>query len=217
MRKFLAILASGSALAATPALAQADGTFTGPRVEALVGYDVTKAGSSIDNEANDDDDQSADGLLYGIGAGFDIDTGGVVLGVEGEFTESSAKTDVDDGDFEDFSLGNVKTGRDLYVGGRIGVRATPATLVYAKGGYTNAKFDVLSSDGTTELETDVKADGWRLGAGAEQALGPNSFAKLEYRYSKYGEAKVDYGDVATDEFDIDLDRHQVVAGVGFRF
>jgi outer membrane immunogenic protein len=222
MKKFLSVLASGSALAAAmsaaPALAQDESTFTGPRVEALVGYDVTKAGSSVDDDTNDDNDQSIDGLLYGIGAGFDFAVGNAVVGVEGEYTDSTAKADFDDdGDFEDTTLGRVKTGRDLYVGARAGIRATPRTLVYAKGGYTNAKFDVLANDGETELEADVKADGWRAGAGVEQAMGENAFAKLEYRYSKYGEAKVDFGDTATDEFDVDLDRHQVVAGVGVRF
>jgi outer membrane immunogenic protein len=218
MRNFLVILAAGSALAGTPALAQiVDSPFSGPRVEALVGYDATKAGSSIDNDVDEDDDQTSDGLLYGIGAGYDIDTGGVVLGVEGEFTESTAKTGSNNGDPENFSFGRVKTGRDLYVGGRVGVKATPSTLVYAKGGYTNARFDTLATDGETELEADFDTDGWRLGAGVETLLGPNSFAKVEYRYSKYGEAEVDFGPGETDRFDVDLDRHQVVAGVGFRF
>lgn len=219
MRNYLAILAAGSALATSPAWAQpsTDAVFTGPRVEAIVGYDTTRAGSSVDNDANDDDDQSSDGLLYGAGAGFDFAAGRMVLGVEGEYTDSTAKTKVDDGDFEDFGLGRVKTGRDLYVGGRVGVLATPRTLVYGKAGYSNARFDVLASDGDTELDVDVDADGWRLGAGVEQAVASNSFVKIEYRYSKYGDAEVDYGDLESQKFDVDLDRHQVVGSVGFRF
>lgn len=218
MRKLFVILASGSVLAATPALAQNDSTFTGPRVEAIVGYDVAKAGSSVDNDVNEDDDESVDGLLYGIGAGYDVDVGGVVLGVEGEYTDSTGKTDFnDDGDFEGFGLGNVKTGRDLYVGARAGIRAAPSTLVYVKGGYTNAEFDVLASDGETELETEFDTDGWRLGAGVEQAIGSNTFGKLEYRYSKYGNAEVDFDGGESDDFDVDLDRHQIVASFGVRF
>ena len=217
MRNILAILAAGSALAATPVLAQ-ETTFTGPRVEAIVGYDVTKAGSSVDNDTSDSDDQSIDGLLYGVGAGYDFAAGNLVVGVEGEFTESTAKTGYDRGDFEGFGFGNVKTGRDLYVGGRVGVRAAPRTLVYAKGGYTNARFDVLASDGTTELDSNIDTDGWRLGAGIEQAIASNSFAKIEYRYSNYGEGEIDYQDGPdSGRFDLDLDRHQVVGSVGFRF
>lgn len=219
MKKLALILASGCAMAAVPAVAQeVDSTFTGPRVEAIVGYDVTQAGSSVDNDTTSSDDESIDGLLYGVGAGFDFAAGGVVLGVEGEYTDSTAKTGFDRGDFEGFGLGNVKAGRDLYVGGRVGFIAAPKTLIYAKAGYTNARFDVLSSDGTTETRTDIDTDGWRLGAGVEQAVGENSFAKLEYRYSKYGEGEVDFvNGPDSGRFDLDLDRHQVVASVGLRF
>jgi len=219
MKKFALILASGAAIVAVPAFAQeVDSTFTGPRVEAIIGYDVTQAGSSVDNDTTQSDDESIDGLLYGIGAGFDFAMGGVVLGVEGEYTESTAKTGFDNGDFEGFGFGNVKTGRDLYVGGRVGFKAAPQTLVYAKAGYTNARFDVLASDGTTELKTNFDTDGYRLGAGVEQAISENTFAKIEYRYSKYSEGEIDYPvGTDSDRFDIDLDRHQVVASVGLRF
>ena len=63
------------------------------------------------------------------------------------------------------------------------------------------------------------ADGYRVGAGVEYALTGQSFVKLEYRYSNYSDAEIDFGGDApnTDNFDIDTDRHQVVAGVGFRF
>lgn len=222
MKKLVAILASGSALVAAgtavPAMAQDNSTFTGPRVEALVGYDVTKAGSSVDNDTTDNGKESIDGAVYGIGAGYDFAVGRAVVGIEGEFTESSAKTEYDSGDFENFGFGNVKAGRDLYIGARAGFLATPRTLIYAKGGYTNAKFNVLASDGTTELKTDIDTDGWRAGAGVEQAIGPNTFVKAEYRYSNYGKAEVDYRDGPdSGRFDIDLDRHQVMAGVGLRF
>ena len=221
MKKIAPLLAAGAAIAAAaPAFAQDNSTFTGPRVEAIIGYDVTKAGSSVDNDINDDDDQSSEGLLYGIGIGYDMAIGGAVVGVEGEFTESTAKTEFENGDFEGFGFGNVSTGRDLYVGARAGILASPSTLIYVKGGYTNARYNILANNGTTELDQNIDTDGWRLGAGAEMALSENLFAKLEYRYSKYEEAEIDYEDSTTpdaDRFDIDTDRHQVVASVGMRF
>ena len=66
----------------------------------------------------------------------------------------------------------------------------------------------------------VGARGWRVGAGVEQKIATNAFAKLEYRYSNYSDAEVDFepeGIPDTGPFDVDLDRHQVVAGVGWRF
>lgn len=215
MKKVLVCLATGSALVSVPALAQsADTTFTGPRVEAILGYDKTKAGSSIDNDIDGDERESMDGLLYGVGAGYDYDFGSAVIGAEAELTDSTAKTE-----FANFGLGNVKAGRDIYVGARAGIKATPNTLVYLKGGYTNARFDARDSFNNVDFRQKFDADGWRIGAGVEQKMGTNAFAKLEYRYSNYSKGEVDFGrDIPDSErFDIDLDRHQVVAGVGYRF
>ena len=220
MKKLLVCLATGSALASVPAMAQStDSSFTGPRVEAIVGYDITKAGSSVDDDVNADNDQSIDGFMYGVGVGYDYDFGNAVIGAEAEYTDSTAKTKFDDGDFEGFGLGNVKANRDIYVGARAGFKAAPSTLLYVKGGYTNAKFDVRSSDGLVTTNRDIDADGWRIGAGVEQKMGTNTFAKLEYRYSNYSKAEVDFSrDLPDSErFDVDLDRHQVVASVGYRF
>lgn len=220
MKKVLIVLASSSALLAAPAFAQdAAGTFVGPRVEALVGYDVTQAGSSVDNDATDSDDQSIDGLMYGAGIGYDFAASpNFRLGIEGEITDSTAKTGFDRGDFEGFGIGNVKAGRDLYAGVRAGYVVAPSTMIYAKGGYSNARFDVRSSDGTVDTKTNIDTDGWRLGAGIEQQIGSNAFAKIEYRYSNYKEGEVDYvNGPDSGRFDLDLDRHQVAVGFGLRF
>ncbi|MCB2051826.1 MAG: porin family protein [Novosphingobium sp.] len=221
MKQTLSIIAAGSAIAiASPAIAQdAGSTFTGPRVEVTTGYEVTKAGSSVDDDVNADNDVSIDGLMYGVGIGYDFDLGGAVVGVEGELMDSTAKTTFENGDFEGFGFGSVKTNRDLYVGARVGAKVSPNALLYVKGGYSNAKLDVLSNDGTTELSEDVDLDGWRVGAGAEYALNQNAFVKLEYRYTKYEDAEIDFGGNLPDSerFDIDTDRHQIAASVGWRF
>lgn len=215
MKKVLVCLATGTALAATPALAQStDTSFSGPRVEAILGWDKTKAGSTIDNDNIDDDSQSMDGLLYGVGVGYDYDFGNGVIGAEAEFTDSTAKSE-----FANFGLGDVKAGRDFYVGARAGFKAAPSTLVYVKGGYTNARFKAYDSFNNVTYNEKIDTDGWRIGAGVEQKMGSNAFAKLEYRYSNYSEGEVDFGGniPESDRFNVDLDRHQIVAGVGYRF
>ena len=218
MRKFiLASLLAGTL--AAPAFAQEASPFTGLRVEGIGGYDILKSGNQDDDgtdTSDDEGDESIEGALYGVGVGFDFDLGGVVAGVEGEFSESTGKQEFDETLDAPFS-GRIKTGRDLYVGGRIGVRAAPSTLVYAKAGYTNTKIDARFEDSETPanvLDFDDKVDGWRLGGGVEQLFGPNAYGKLEYRYSKYGDLEYNGSDM---EADIDLDRHQVVAAIGFRF
>ena len=221
MKYTTALLAAGTVLGmASPALAQDRTPFTGLKVEGIAGYDISQAGSSTDNEVDEDNDQSIDGFLYGVGVGYDFNAGGVVLGVEAELTDSTAKTEFTDGDFEGFGLGNVETGRDLYVGARAGVLAQPDLLLYAKAGYTNARYNINASFDGENYNSRIDTDGFRLGAGLEYALSGNSYAKVEYRYSNYSDAEVDFENDALSDVDvgsIDTDRHQVAVGFGFRF
>ena len=230
MKKSIALLLAGGSLAilAAPAAAQDDTTFQGPWVAGVGGFDKNKAGSTIDDDVDDpddddgvfDEDESANGIVYGAAVGYDIDLGTMVIGAEAELTDSTADSDFAGDPETDFGLGSVDTGRDIYVGARAGFKATENTLVYAKGGYTNARYNFIGSDGTTDYETNLDTDGWRVGAGVEQKIGSNAFAKVEYRYSNYNTGEIDFeaeGIEDSDQFDIDTDRHQVVAGVGWRF
>lgn len=230
MQNTTRFLVAGAALAAAavPAAAMAQGPydpagplpFSGPRVEVFAGYDHHRSGSSVDNDTSRDLKQSIDGVTYGVGAGYDVNTGGgFVVGAEAEVSGSSAGWDNNNGVPNTFNLGRVKAGRDIYVGGRLGYATSPRTLVYLKGGYTNQRYNLLGSDGTTTLNQSIEAGGYRVGAGVEHQLSGNTYAKLEYRYSNYRKAKFDFGGAAPDSsrFNIDTDRHQVVVGAGVRF
>lgn len=224
MKKICAILAASTALAAAvPAFAQ-DATpaeaFSGLRVEALVGYDHIRSGSTEDVDTTRDLKQSIDGVEYGAGIGYDVPVGtNMTIGAEAEITESSASRDYNNSQPTVFNLGNVDAGRQYYFGGRLGYAVAPSTLVYVKGGYTNARFNLQGTDGTTNLRQRLDTDGWRAGAGIEQKMGSNAFVKLEYRYSNYGKAEFDFNGQTPDSsrFNIDTDRHAVLAGVGVRF
>jgi outer membrane immunogenic protein len=222
MKKGLALVAAVSAIAfAAPAYAQDEdnSTFTGPWVSGLIGYDNTRAGSDVDDDTTEDDfDDGIGGLNYGVGAGFDFDAGGIVLGVEGEWMESEADTNYDVSDDTGLGFANLSTGRDLYLGARVGARVGSNAMIYAKGGYTNAKYNILASDGVTDTDYNIKLDGWRAGAGVEVAVTENAFIKAEYRYSKYNDGEFEAPDGADfDSFNVDVDRHQGVVGVGLRF
>ncbi|RRQ51062.1 outer membrane protein [Sphingorhabdus wooponensis] len=203
MRKLLIGAALLSTALATPAFAQEDAPFTGPHVEALVGYD---------DVADGDGD-----LMYGVAAGYDFQMGGVIAGIEGEFADS----DVNGAANDLFSTGDsfrLNTDRDLYVGARLGFAVSPSTMIYVKGGYTNAKFEGRFDNGAgTIFNNGVTADGYRVGAGMEQKfnlLGPSGFIKAEYRYSNYKNL-----DIGENDYDrqINVDRHQAVIGLGVRF
>ena len=208
--------ATATAALASPAFAQDEGPFNGPRAGVILGYDRLQPGSGPNSQISSD--RKADGLIYGGDIGYDKTLGGgIVIGAEGEVTGSTGKV-TNPATASALGYGRVKAGRDLYLGGRIGVRAAPSTLIYAKAGYTNARLDLTASDGTTETGQHFNLDGYRLGAGVEQALGGKAYAKIEYRYSNYGDARLEYPNGAnTNNFDVDTDRHQLVAGVGIRF
>lgn len=188
MRKFLVTLALGTA-ALSPAMAQERAPFTGPRVEGLIGWDRVHSGGHDD------------AVGYGVGVGYDMQMGGAVIGVEGEFSDSDTRDCIGSTTVADPRL-CLKSGRDLYAGARIGAVMSGA-LVYGKVGYTNARGKFTSDDGTDEItlaKTDL--DGVRVGGGVELPVSSNSFIKAEYRYSNYEQG---------------VERHQVMGGFGFRF
>ena len=224
MRKILlAALVAGTA--ATPAFAQENSPFTGFRVEAVGGYDTLRSGERDDGTetSEDEGDESIDGVTYGVGAGFDFDLGGVVAGVEAEYSDSTGDQDSDETiDGINFTS-RIGTGRDIYVGGRLGFLVSPTTMIYGKAGYTNTNLDVEVAGDGEEFQFGGNIDGWRLGAGIEQTFGTNAYGKIEYRYSNYNNLDIsddfDFDDFDEDDLDtdIDLDRHQVVAAIGLRF
>lgn len=204
-----AALLAGSTLVSAPAFAQEGGPFTGFRVEAIAGYDRLGSG--------EEDDESIDGIGYGVGAGFDFNAGPVVVGIEGELSESEAEQDFNETINGTQFLGNIDVGRDIYIGGRLGFTAGPRTLIYGKGGYTNTTINSAFTSTGGNADFDSSIDGWRLGAGVEHLLGPNAYVKAEYRFSNYNGLRLDDTLFGNEDFDIDLDRHQILAGVGFRF
>lgn len=189
----LLIAALFASAAAAPALAQDSAPFTGPRIEALVGYDNLRGGGG-----------GRDGIAYGVAAGYDFQIGGAVAGLEVEYAD--ADTDGCEGAFlvaGDRLCANAR--RDLYAGGRIGFAVAPQTLLYAKAGYTNAQVGLTYTNPAAPAQNfrlRDELDGVRVGAGIEQKLGANLYAKAEYRYSNYESG---------------FERHQVLGGVGFRF
>jgi outer membrane immunogenic protein len=220
MFKFVAgALLAGTAFVSTAAVAQDRAPFTGPRVEGIVGYDMLRSGEKEDgtNTSENEGDESIDGAAYGVGVGYDFQLGGVVLGVEGEYTDSSGEQEFGESiDGTEF-LGRIETGRDIYVGGRIGFAVAPRTLVYGKAGYTNTTIESAFTGGGDSVDFDTSVDGYRLGAGVEQMIGNNVYAKGEYRYSNYNGLNLNDDLFGDEDFDVDLDRHQVMFGLGLRF
>lgn len=129
-----------SAFAATPALAS---DFSGPRLEVTAGADdVTRGIDPTD-------------VSYGAGAGYDLQFGKVVTGVEA-------------------SVDNVFDRRDIGVAARLGYVVNENVLVFTKVGYSNWK-------PTNRLTL----EGLRVGGGLEVNVAGPVYAKVEYRYTDF--------------------------------
>lgn len=200
MKKLIALAVAATAVTAPAVAQEIRPVFTGPYVAGMVGYDKVRVGIEDFGSASDD------GLMYGGVVGYDINVRGAVFGIEGEYSDSQVKERVGDVFFVGDRV-SVSTGRDLYAGVRIGGEVAPNVMLYAKGGYTNAKArGSYSFAGLTERDSE-NLEGYRLGAGVETNM-MGLLGRLEYRYSSYGEYR---------SSGIDIERHQVALLVGYRF
>jgi len=204
MKKSILALAVTSVFVATPAFAQDATPFTGPYVGGVLGVD------SVELESNGLDGNDK-GTIYGGVIGYDMNLGGVIVGLEGEYTESEASESqrniLTAGD-----KASLNAGRDLYAGARVGYQIDPNAMLYVKGGYTNAKAKLSYDDNVgNAFSVSDKLDGYRVGGGLE-ASANNMFVRLEYRYSDYG--KYETSSLVPN---IDTSRHQGVVMAGLRF
>ena len=202
MKKIYAVAMVALSTSAVPALAQSGPAApAGPRVEALAGYDHV-VGTTGDGESD-----SQDGFVYGARLGYDMPLGQTVsLGVDAEWTDSTAKTKYDFGYDGLPGRGRVGASRDLYAGARITGALSDSFNLYGTAGYTNLRLQnrFEYANGDPDLREHANLDGFRLGVGGQFNISPNAYALTEYRYSNYGGGN-------------DNSRHQVLAGVGYRF
>ncbi|NVD43502.1 outer membrane protein [Qipengyuania atrilutea] len=222
MKKLL--LGAGLCLCSSPVFAQEVDTFEGLRTGVLVGWD--RFDISVD-DGEDELEGNTDDIFYGAEAGYDIQSGNFLFGVEGEVSSSGngfeeELTETIDGSVYDGTL-SLEDGLNWYLGGRIGV-VSGANLFYGKAGYANTTLD-LDAEGTVDGEpasdsADFRFSGIRLGVGYERSFG-GFLGKIEYRYTSYQDSEFDYDgfnvDLEEELGEFDLERHQIVAGLGFRF
>lgn len=124
----------------------------------------------------DDDFAGTQEGSWGVEAGYDHDIGSAVIGGRVNYGRL----------FDDDDMGF----SDVSVLARIGMKPARNVLVYGLGGYSHLDFDAGTSDG------------FKLGLGAEMALGKGLTARLETRYGNYEDG---------------LDLYQTAVGIGYRF
>jgi len=208
MRQTVIGLALTLGLFSSPAFAQPseDKAFNGMRVEARLGYERTVPEFSLDGFVVAD--QGWNNLVYGGSIGADRDFGKLVVGFEVGIDSS---TGTGDGVIIVYPI-EISGGRDILLAARLGYKVTPTWLIYGKGGYSFARFNIISPPDPTAIDsTDLGS--YLIAGGVEHIIKGNFYAKLEYRYSSYSPN----GRVLGFNVEGDAARHQLLTGVGIRF
>ena len=205
-----------TSLTVAPAMAQeAAPYFTGPRAEARVGYDnVTIRATVSDGTDSFSRSEGRDGVTYGGELGYDYAINHLVLGgyvgLEGSSTKAC-------GELYGQDQICLRAGRNITVGARVGYAFEGTTMIYAKGGYTNAQIKADYEDYELilpDFRESESVDAFHVGAGLEAGLPGGVYGRLEYVYTGAGETSVQIEDVS---FGVKPHRHQAVFGLGVRF
>ncbi|MGE3066331.1 MAG: outer membrane protein [Hyphomicrobiaceae bacterium] len=127
---------------------------------------------------------SSDGLLLGFHSGYNFQRGRLVFGYESDFELTNVQGI--------FYNGNTASADYNYAGslrGRIGL-AHGNYLFYATGGLAYADIMTSLTIGGSNFAHTETTYGWTAGGGIEMALNPNLSARVEYRYTDYGDTSV---------------------------
>jgi outer membrane immunogenic protein len=181
---------------AAPVIVAEPSSWSGVYVGAFGGYNW----GTFDSTAGDID---ADGWSGGGFAGYNMQSGSFVYGLEGDIGYSGV---------EGRLAGTTVDAKQTVFGSaraRVGYAFDPL-LIYGTGGLaiTGAEVtDGVATDSNTHL-------GWTVGAGADALITQNVFGRVEYRYSDYGskDFTLSGGTVSSG-----FNAHTVNAGVGVKF
>lgn len=200
LSKVAFVAAIGGASIASPALAA---PFNGPYVGAQVGWQSEKTRDVKSSFGTIPVNDRKDSITGGVFVGYDKTINGrFVVGAEAGLDLAS------DDEVQASAAGTnylVDPKYSFDVTARAGYLVNPKTLLYVRGGYTNARVRATVANGTAIESAGRSEDGWLAGAGVERQVAQNLTARLEYRYSKFGEGGgQDY-------------RHRVLAGLSYRF
>ncbi len=155
------------------------------------------------------------GALGGVQAGFALQSGSIVYGVEGDLGFGAMRGRIDVRAQDGSSSGRLESTISILgtVRGRLGY-AFDGLLIYGTGGfatgYHEAKATEVNTTGTARFGRLTEwTPGWTLGLGGEYAVMPNVSLKMEYLYAHLNNTIL--GQSVTHKMNL------LRAGVNYRF
>lgn len=198
MKRFILPAAAAVLVAGGASAASAD-PFNGPYVGVQGGWSQNDVSSPTAPQGVLNVDRSRDAASGGVYTGYDLKVSpNVVVGAE---------AGIQFGADDSIRQGNVTVDpkRSIDLTARAGYLVNDDTLLYARGGYTNARVRTAIEDSAGIHSASSNRDGWLVGGGVEHALSDNVSARAEYRYSDLSDGRGKF------------DRHQALFGISYRF
>ncbi len=196
----LTALATLAGFAAMPAQAQ---EFDGPYIGVQAGWNRAEVADATIEAQPIDAEVSRDALVLGGYVGYNHQINDrFLIGAEAGFSGAF------DDELRAQAAGAAITIDPRYsfdLTARAGYLVNDKTLVYARGGYANSRVrtTLVTDDATTRVSDNL--DGWLVGGGVERALTDKVSARLEYRYTDFGNDGGQY------------DQHQALVGISYNF
>jgi outer membrane immunogenic protein len=131
-------------------------------------------------------DLGADSFVGGLHAGYNVQFGQFVLGIEGD-VESARRNESDSwGGANGYSF-ETRSNWQASLRGRAGY-AFERALIYVTGGvaYAPRKHTYVALQDAVAIQFSSRDTGWTLGGGLEYAFASNWTARVEYRYTDWG-------------------------------
>lgn len=181
------------------------------------GYLWGDARHSFSNGAPSDN-SDPDGFIGGGHIGFNLQSGGIVYGIEADFEGGDVS-----GGFTNVtgatSVGTVDLNWQGSVRARLGL-AHDRTLFYVTAGWAFGDFDFGGgpAPGPACCGYSETLNGWTVGGGIEWALSKNLTTRFEYRYTDYGRASGGLAPVFGGvTMPVELETHAIRAGLSYKF
>ena len=177
-------------------------------INAGYGFGTSKWTNTVTGVSTGDFD--VNGALVGGTAGYNMQLGGFIVGIEGDIGASFAKGSTATNCVTTCETSNHWLGT---LRGRLGY-AFDRFLPYVTGGASFGDIKGTVASGGSFSATNV---GWNVGGGLEYAFVDNWSAKLEYLYVDLGTATCGAGCSTTNPFDVTFSTQIVRGGLNYKF
>jgi len=160
-----------------------------------------------------------DGFFGGVHAGYNVQFGAFVVGIEGDVDFTGIDGDHDFVASDGAIDGTLSLDSDWQASlrARAGF-AIDRLLIYGTGGvaFANAELEFKGTafDEPFDFSDDQTFTGWTIGLGAEYAFTDNLIGRLEARYTDFGDQDFD---LEEGNVSVDWTQTSVLAGISYKF